>query len=344
MLELYGHAIGFTLCELNRIFCTEGRLEGAFTGMKGSWVWEHRGKDKGRPLTWGKDTENGRAIMMTLDGDMLEQMDHDLSLNQHRSLAIAGAPSLFYPPVPGAIPGTEVLTRRPYRRGMNEVADNLESYDREPMWKPVYRWELNALRIRCEREFRKGSLIQDGERDDDYITKWLYDQGFETELDHAYRHRRTDYWRANQGYYDTSGRRGEEGAIDFVPKVVEIDDFDARSRAPSIDAQPTAAHPQPERTHSALPFDWDVEDSDEGLPEGVDVPETGSLLAFRLRQQEEHGWPFPDDESFAPRLVEDLVFAPGEARFQVLEPTLNSGSARRWEGNERAAGNQTKVL
>lgn len=183
------------------------------------------------------------------------------------------------------------------------------------MWQKVENWRFVSMRGRCEREQERSSLLRH-EKHDNYVTKWLYDQGFECDIDATYQYLAISKWRENQWEWGNQSQRGEEGEPDFVPKVVDIDEFDTRSRAPSVDAQPTVPRDPLKarlKKHSALPSDWSRADSDAGLPEGDDV-------SGRPEVQPGMNVDAESSTSGNTELLEDIVFCPSEARYQILEP------------------------
>ncbi|RAL58544.1 hypothetical protein DID88_003992 [Monilinia fructigena] len=315
MLERFGIALDYIIRQLNEVFGTQGRLEGALTGRQGTWAWEHRGSNKGKTLNWGDGNMKKRVVLSLSGVDSLEWADSHIYIFHQLYAAHTGMPSVF---------NSESPYRRPtFHQVLDFETDRFAKYERAAMWKTVPKWEFVAMRGRCEREQQRGSLIHHEKKADNYVTKWLSDQGFECELDPTYKHLAVGKWRENQSDWGNASQRGAEGAPNFVPKGVDIDEFETRSRVPSVDAQPTAAPGLSNRTHSALPGDWSYTDSDDGLSEGKDVSETDSLLAYKLMRQEEHGWDSSDDGSTATEILEDIVFCPGEARYQIIDPEPN---------------------
>ncbi|KAB8297114.1 hypothetical protein EYC80_002499 [Monilinia laxa] len=315
MLERFGIAVDYIIRQLNEVFGTQGRIEGALTGSQGTWIWEHRGCNKGKILKWGDGDMKQRIVLSQSGVDSLEWADSRTYIFHQLYAAHTGMPSVFH---------SESPYRRPtFHQVLDFESDRFAKYERAAMWKKVPKWEFVAMRGRCEREQQRGSLIHHEKKADNYVTKWLYDQGFECKLDPTYTNLAVGKWLDNQSDWGNASQRGAEGEHDFVPKGVDIEEFETRSRAPSVDAQPTAAPRLSNRKHSALPGDWSHTDSDDGLSEGKDVSETDSLLAYRLMRQEEHGWDSSDDGSTATEILEDIVFCPGEARYQIIDPQPN---------------------
>ncbi|QSZ35189.1 hypothetical protein DSL72_008056 [Monilinia vaccinii-corymbosi] len=316
IIERFGLTIAYIITQFNEVFATQGRFEGALTGGQTTWVWEHRGSSHGRIVKWGDGKGKGRMVLSLAYLDAVEWSDSNIYVLHQLYAARMGMPSIFQAGYPNR--------RHGFHQVLDVEPDRLREFERLAMWTRVQKWEFLAMRARCERELERGSLIHAEKRDDSYVTKWLSDQGFECELDPVDRNLAVGTWCNGQWDLGTPSQRGTEGAPDFVPEGIEIDEFETRSRAPSVDAQPTAAPRISTRTHSALPGDWSLTDSDEGLSEGRDVSETDSLLAYRLMREEEHGWNLSDADSNATQIQEDVVFGPGEARYQVIDPHTNA--------------------
>ncbi|ESZ93720.1 hypothetical protein SBOR_5905 [Sclerotinia borealis F-4128] len=313
----FGILVDHTIRQFDMVFETSGCLEGALTGDKSSWLWEHRGEDQGRPLRW----ENRLIVRLA---DLMQLNWRDLGLyNCHQMWAARSKlPSIYYAEHVGT-PQERYTRYIEYEAEVSYASDSFERCETVGMWRSVEKWEFLAVRGRCEKEQQRGSLIHHEKKDDDHLTKWLYDQGFECEINPAQKHLAASRWRQNQWDWGNPSQRGEEGELDYVPKVVDVDDFVTKSRAPSLDRQPTAAGDpsQCHTGHSAFLSYWSRADSDENLPRGDDASDLDPLMIDKIMRA--HGIDWRGDESMSTgdtQVLEDMVFYPGEARYQIFNP------------------------
>ncbi|KAI9646149.1 hypothetical protein NHQ30_005589 [Ciborinia camelliae] len=321
MIDRFGIAMGFTILSLNTVLATPGRLEGPLTGDKTSWVWEHRGIDKGKPLKWNE------TIVLTLM-DMFNMEWYDVRLyTEHQIWAVRqNMPSIFLGQNIGT-PQERFIRHREFPAGVDYSPDTLLVYDNPElcMWRNVDQWEFLTMKNRCEREQQRGSLIHH-EKDNSYVLKWLFDQGFECDVDPIHKRFAIRQWCNKQCDYGNPSQRGSEGQLDYIPTGVEVDEFEAASRAASLDLQPTAPRhgpPKRHRKHSALPSDWSRADSDADLSENSDVSD---LLMGREALTEERSATREYDPTTSgdTELLEDMVFCPNEARYQIREPRASA--------------------
>ncbi|TGO83032.1 hypothetical protein BPOR_0716g00080 [Botrytis porri] len=356
MLEKFSHTVHWTIQQFDSVFGTPGYLESPSTGHKASWIWQHHGKDAGRVLKWGNHGKSPARVEISLaEVAAMRQRDlmsHDAGriwqFRHGRSFMIGGRPrccvSIFAMPFPGTgatHPPADVFrysNGETFRKGSGAelpiLLDETDMNDYKGMWKPVPMMFLLGMKNRCERELERGSLIHREPREENHLTRWLYDQGFECPVDTVAKLRTTLKWAQKQEMYRNPSQRGEEGDLQYAlkPENVDIDsDFLATfadglaiSLPEKEEFHPTVKRRTPgvkydrrsgNKYHSALPSNWNGADSDEGMERGEEVLLEESERNDRLARDRVYAESGGSGETV---LLEDLVFEPGRGRLEII--------------------------
>ncbi|TGO59994.1 hypothetical protein BCON_0039g00250 [Botryotinia convoluta] len=356
MIEKYSHTVEWTIHQFDSVFGTSGYLESPSTGHKASWIWQHRGQDAGRVLKWGNHGKSLARIEVSL-GEVAAMRQRDLmshdagriwQFRHGRSFMYGVRPkcciSIFAMPLPGTggnDPPMEVFQHSSgeiFRQGSGaELPILLEEKDFDEdrgMWRPVSMKSLLSMKKRCEEELERGSLIHHEPKEENHLTKWLYDQGFECPIDTMANLNTTLKWAQKQEMYGNPSQRGSEGDLQYISNPEDVD-IDSNFLAPFADGlaisrpEREETHPTVERRvpgvkydrrngnkyHSALPSNWDCADSDEGMEKGEEVFLEESERNDRLARDRVYAESGGSGETV---LVEDLVFEPGKGRWEII--------------------------
>ncbi|KAK6605515.1 hypothetical protein H4I95_05321 [Botrytis cinerea] len=348
-IEKYRHAVEWTIRQFDTVFGTPGYLESPSTGHKASWVWKHRGKDKGRVLKWGNHGKAPARIEVSL-GEVAAMCQRDImsykvgrtwQLRHGHSFMYGMRPRCCVSPftllLPGAAPHN--LRQEVYQQGSGAelpiVMDEKHFDENWGMWRPVSMDTLLTMKKRCEEELERGLLIYQGPKEENHLTKWLYDQGFECPINPKETLIATRQWAQKQEMHGSPSQRGSEGDLQYVsnPAHVNIEsDFQDANFADGLEfscPEREETHPTVERRapgvkydrrcgnkyHSALPSDWNCADSDAGMERGEDVDLDESEGNHRLARDRVYAESGGSGETV---LLEDLVFEPGKARSEII--------------------------
>ncbi|TGO41402.1 hypothetical protein BHYA_0022g00430 [Botrytis hyacinthi] len=354
-IDKYSHTVEWTIHQFDSVFGTPGYLESPSTGHKVSWIWQHRGQDAGRVLKWGNHGKSLARIEISL-GEVAamhqrDLMSHDtgkiwqfrLGHSFMNSVRPTCCISICAVPLPGIgvyAPSKDTQHRSGeiHRQGSEvEFPILLEEKDIDEdsgMWRPVPMKTLLGMKNRCEKEHERDSLIHHEPREENHLTKWLYDQGFECPIDTVAKLNTTLKWAQKQEMYGNPSQRGSEGNLQYIsnPEDVDIDtnfqatfaDGLAISRPEEEETHPTVERHVPgvkydrrngTKYHSALPSNWDCADSDQGMERGEEVFVEESERNDRLARDRVYAESRGSGETV---LVEDLVFEPGKRRREII--------------------------
>ncbi|KAF7879214.1 hypothetical protein EAF04_000411 [Stromatinia cepivora] len=275
LIDRYSVTVAWTIEQFNKVFGTAGRLEGAFTGNKSSWVWEHRRESKGKTLKWGNDKPHERIVVSFAEINSLSHKDNKVHFSDQVWFIQHGYPSGYRSRSLRAL-----SAQNPDEVDIDLPTELNQEDEKGSMWKEISKNDFLAIKSRCEKEQKRGPLVHHETRNENHLTKWLHDQGFESAINATYNSSATNQWREHQLDCGNPSQRGGEGELDYIPREIdiEIDEFDTTSRVPSLDTHPTASRRLPKvvvvrgdlgvgggkKYHSALPSDWSCGDSDEG--------------------------------------------------------------------------------
>ncbi|KAF7913491.1 uncharacterized protein EAE98_011516 [Botrytis deweyae] len=355
MIEKYSHTVEWTIHQFDSVFGTPGYLESPSTGHKASWIWQHLGKDAGRVLKWGNHGKSPARIEISLaEAAAMRQRDlmsHDARRIWQflllRSCEYGVRPkcntSIFAMPHPGTganRPPMEIFQHNNgdiFRQGIGDDLPNLldeTDIEDKGMWRPVSMKTLLGMKKRCEGEQERGSLIHHEPREENHLTKWLSDQGFECPIDTLAKSRTTLKWALQQEMYGNPSQRGSEGDLQYVSNLEDVD-IDNNFQVTFADGLAVSlpegeeTHPTTERRvpgvkydrrngnkyHSALPSNWDCADSDEGMEKGEEVFLEESERNDRLARDRVYAESVGSGDTV---LLEDLVFEPGKRRGEII--------------------------